>query len=112
MNGGRAEVLEGRIATLTPGETADGLGVFTDYELVVTRVAQNSALLPVTVGGTVLITRPGGEVERGGARKTVSVAGYPRLEEGARVIVTLVAIPDAGSYQEISLRPAGGKDGR
>ena len=105
-------IVEGRIATVTPAETADGLGVFTDYELVVTRVAQNSALLPVAFGLTVLITRPGGEVERGGARKTVSVAGYPRLEEGARVIVTLLAIPDAGSYQEISLRPAGGKEGR
>jgi hypothetical protein len=97
---------------VTPAETANGLGVFTDYELVVTRVMQNSALLPATVGGTVLITRPGGDLARGGARMTVSVAGYPRLEEGARVIVTLLAIPDAGSYQEISLRPAGGKDGR
>jgi hypothetical protein len=105
-------IIEGRIATVTPAETADGLGVFTDYELVVTRVAQNSALLPVAAGGTVLITRPGGEVERGGARKTVSVAGYPRLEVGASVLVTLLAIPDAGSYQEISLRPAGGKEGR
>jgi hypothetical protein len=105
-------IVEGRIATVTPAETANGLGVFTDYELVVTRVAQNSALLPVTVGGTVLITRPGGDVEHGGVRKTVSVAGYPRLEEGARVIVTLIAIPDVGSYQEISQRPAGGKEGQ
>jgi hypothetical protein len=54
----------------------------------------------------------GGDVARGGARMTVSVAGYPPLDEGARVIVTLLAIPDAESYQEISLRPAGGKDGR
>jgi hypothetical protein len=54
----------------------------------------------------------GRAVERGGARKAERVAGYPRLEEGARVVVTLLAIPDAGSYQEISLRPAGGKEGR
>jgi hypothetical protein len=56
--------------------------------------------------------RVGDTLERGGARMTVSAAGYPLLEGGARVIVTLLAIPDAGSYQEISLRPAGGKDRR
>jgi hypothetical protein len=86
--------------------------VFTDYELVVTRVEQDSVLLPVTVGATVLITRPGGEGVRGGARRVVSVAGYPRLQEGAQVVVTLIAISDVGSYQEVSLRPAGGKGGR
>ena len=105
-------IVEGRIATVTLGTTTDGRGVFTDYELVVTRVVQDSVLLPVAVGGTVLITRPGGEVVRGGARRVVSVAGYPRLQEGAQVVVTLVAIPEVGSYQEVSLRPTGGKGGR
>jgi hypothetical protein len=105
-------IVEGRVATVTPAETADGLGVFTDYELVVTRVVQNSALLPVTVAGTVLITRPGGDVERAGVRTTVSVAGYPRLAVGASVVVTLVAIPAVGSFQEVSLRPASAKGGQ
>lgn len=105
-------IVEGRIAAVTPGTTADGRGVFTDYELVVARIVQDSVLLPVVVGRTVLITRPGGEVVRGGARRVVSVAGYPRLQEGAPVVVTLVAIPDVGSYQEVSLRPADGKGGR
>jgi hypothetical protein len=113
LEGQRAvAVVEGRIATVTLGTTADGRGVFTDYELVVARVVQDSVLLPVAVGATVLITRPGGETYRGGARRVVSVAGYPRLQEGAQVVVTLVAIPDVGSYQEVSLRPAGGKGGR
>jgi hypothetical protein len=103
-------IVEGRIGALTAGVTADGRGAFTDYELVVTHVTQNSVLLPVTVGTTVLVTRPGGEVEQGGVHQVVSVAGYPRLEEGAPVVVTLVAIPDAKSYQEISLHVAGRKE--
>jgi hypothetical protein len=100
-------VVEGRIATVTAGVTADGRGEFTDYELMVTRVVQNSALLPAAVGATILVTRPGGEVERDGIRQRVSVAGYPTLAADARVVVTLLAIPDAGSFQELSLRPAG-----
>jgi hypothetical protein len=105
-------VVEGRIAAVTPGTTTDGRGVFTDYELVVTRVEQDSVLLPVAVGATVLITRPGGEGVRGGVRRVVSVAGYPRLQEGEQVVVTLIAISEVGSYQKVSLRPAGGKGGR
>jgi hypothetical protein len=103
-------IVEGRIGALTAGLTVDGRGVFTDYELVVTRVVQNSALLPVAVGATVLVTRPGGEVERDGVRQRVSVAGYPTLTADARVVVTLLAIPDAGSFQELNLRPAAGKE--
>jgi hypothetical protein len=103
-------MVEGRIGALAPGLTADGRGVFTDYEVVVTRVLQNSALLPVAVGATVLVTRPGGEVEREGQRRVVSVAGYPTLTTDTRVVVTLLAMPDAGSFQELSLRPAGGKE--
>jgi hypothetical protein len=103
-------IVEGRVGALTAGVTADGRGVFTDYELVVTRVAQNSALQPVAVGTTILVSRPGGEVERDGVRQRVSVAGYPTLAADARVVVTLLAIPDAGSFQELSLRPAGGKE--
>jgi hypothetical protein len=103
-------IVEGRIGALTPGLTTDGRGVFTDYELVVTRLAQNSALLRVAVGATILVTRPGGEVERDGVRQRVSVAGYPTLTADARAVVMLLAIPDAGSFQELSLRPAGGKE--
>ncbi len=103
-------IVEGRVGALTPGLTTDGRGVFTDYELVVTRVVQNSALLPVAVGATILVTRPGGEVERDGVRQRVGVAGYPTLTAEARVVVTLLAIPDAGSFQELSLRPAAGKE--
>ena len=84
--------------------------MFTDYELVVTRVVQKSALQPVAVGATVLVTRPGGEVARGGQRRVVSVAGYQTLALDARVVVTLLTIPDAGSVQELSLRPAAGKE--
>jgi hypothetical protein len=107
-----AAIVEGRIATVTAGTTADGRGVFTDYEVVVTHVAQDSALLPVAVGATLLVTRPGGEVAGSAARRTVRVAGYPRLDEGAQVLVTLVAIPDVGSYQEVRLQPVDGKGGR
>jgi hypothetical protein len=103
-------IVEGHIGALTPGLTTDGRGVFTDYEVVVTRVVQNSALLRVAVGDTILVTRPGGEVERDGVRQRVSVAGYPTLTADARVTVTLLAIPDAGSFQELSLRPAAGKE--
>jgi hypothetical protein len=88
----------------------EGRGVFTDYELVVTRVVQNSALQPVAVGATVLVTRRGGDVERGGQRRVVSVAAYPTLAADAGVIVTLLAIPDAGNFQEVSLRSAPGKE--
>jgi hypothetical protein len=104
-------IVEARIGALTAGMTADGRGVFTDYELVVTRVVQNSALVPVAVRATILVTRPGGEMERDGVRQRVSVAGYPTLAADARVVVTLLAIPDAGSFQELSLRPAGDKGG-
>jgi len=103
-------IVEGRIGALTPGLTANGRGVFTDYEVVVTRVVQDSALLPVAVGATILVTRPGGEVARDGVRQRVSVAGYPTLTADARVIVTLLAVPDAGSFQELSVRPAAGKE--
>jgi hypothetical protein len=103
-------IVEGRVGAPTAGVTADGRGVFTDYELVVTRVVQNSGLLRVAVGTTILVTRPGGEVARDGVRQRVSVAGYPTLTADARVVVTLLAIPDAGSFQELSLRPAGGKE--
>jgi hypothetical protein len=103
-------IVEGRIGALMPGLTTDGRGVFTDYELVVTRVVQTSALLPVAVGATIVVTRPGGEVERNGQRWVVSVAGYPTLAADAGVIVTLLAIPDAGSFQELSARLAAGKE--
>ena len=103
-------IVEGRIGALTPGLTTDGRGVSTDYEFVVTRVVQASALVPVAVGATILVTRPGGEVARDGVRQRVSVAGYPTLAADARVVVTLLAIPDAGSFQELSLRPAAGKE--
>jgi hypothetical protein len=39
--------------------------------------AGQASLMPVTVGGTVLITRPGGGAVLGGQRRVVSVAGYP-----------------------------------
>jgi hypothetical protein len=68
-------IVEGRIATVTPAETANGLGVFTDYELVVTRVAQNSALLPVSAGGTVLITRQKHYIGSNGITVIVEQAG-------------------------------------
>ena len=68
-------IVEGRVATLTPGETAEGLGVFTDYELVVTRVAQNSALLPVAGGATVLITRQKHYIGSNGITVLVEQAG-------------------------------------
>ncbi len=103
-------IVEGRIGALTPGLTTDGRGVFTDYEFVVTRVVQATALVPVAVGATILVTRPGGEVERDGVRQRVSVAGYSTLTAEARVVVTLLAIPDAWSFQELSLRPAAGKE--
>jgi hypothetical protein len=103
-------VVEGRVTRVAGQVTADGQAVFTDYELVVERVAQNSPVLPTRVGATVLVTRPGGEVTLGGQQRVVSVAGYPTLVEGVRVALTLVAIPDAGSYQEVSLRPVAGKE--
>ena len=62
------------------------------------------------MGVTILVTRPGGEVVRSGQRRVVSVGGYPPLAADARVVVTLPAIPDAGSFQEVSLRPAAGKE--
>jgi hypothetical protein len=103
-------IVEGRVGAPTAGVTVDGRGVFTDYELVVTRVVQNTAPLPVAVGATILVTRPGGEEVRDWVRQRVSVAGYPTLTADARVIVTLLAVPDARSDQELSLRPAGGKE--
>ena len=45
-----------------------------------------------------------------GQRRVVSVAGYPALATDVFVIVTLLAIPDAGRFQEISLWPAAGKE--
>jgi hypothetical protein len=64
----------------------------------------------VAVSATVLVTRRGGDVERDGQRRVVSVAGYPVLVADAGVIVTLLAIPDAGTFQELSLRPTAGKE--
>jgi len=66
--------------------------------------------LPVAVGAAILVTRPGGEVERDGVRQQVSVAGYPTLNAEARVVATLLAIPDSGSFQELSLGTAAGKE--
>jgi hypothetical protein len=57
----------------------------------------------------VYITRPGGEVLLAGATRAVSVAGYPRLAPGMKVQVTLVAVPEAESYQEVSLTALAGK---
>jgi hypothetical protein len=95
-------VVEGRIGALTAGVPADGRGVSTDYELAVTRVVQNGALLPVTVSATILVTRPGGEMERDAVRQQVRVAGYPTLTADARAVVTLLGIPDAGRFQGLS----------
>jgi hypothetical protein len=60
----------------------------------------------LTAGATALVTRPGGETDRDGVRQCVRVAGYLRLEDRTWLVVTLLAIPDAGSFQELSLRPA------
>jgi len=103
-------VVEGQVTAVTSQLTAGQRGVFTDYELTVERVVQQSTVLPVPVGGTLVVTRPGGQVVVGGQRRVVSVTGYPALAVGARVVVTLVAIPDAESYQEASLRPSGQKE--
>ena len=72
-------IVEGRVATVTPQLTGDRRGVFTDYEVVVARVAQDARLLPVQVGQTVVVTRPGGRVEWNGQVRVVSVAGYPAV---------------------------------
>lgn len=97
-------IVDVRIGEASGHATGDGRGVFTDYECVVERVRQNSVLQPVTRGATLLVTRPGGSLLQQGARRMVPVSGYPALVRGARVTLTLVAIPDAGSFQEVSLR--------
>jgi len=105
-----AAVVEGRVADITSHLTTDGRAVFTDYEVVVARIVQNSALQPTAVGATIVVTRPGGAVVRNGQRRVVSVAGYPALGAGLAVVVTVLAVPEAGSYQEVSVRPAAGKE--
>lgn len=57
-----------------------------------------------------MVTRPGGKAVVRGQWKAVSVAGYPTLAIGVSVGVTLIAVPDAGSYQEVSLRLLAGKE--
>ncbi len=98
-------VVEGTIAALETRETGTGR-VFTVARLDVQQVRRASTLASIAASASVVVTQPGGTVDREGRRRTVRVAPFEPWQVGATVEVMMLPVGASGTFQQVSLPPA------
>lgn len=73
--------------------------IFTDYTVVVQEVFKDNAVLPITVGTSITVTRPGGKVRIIGKVINALDSSFKLLENEKRYLLFVKYIPGLDVYQ-------------
>lgn len=78
--------------------TADESFIFTDYEMAVEEVIKNNPAAPVQAGGSVTVTREGGEIQLNGRTIRAKRNDFEAAEVGKHYLLFLRFLPETTSY--------------
>jgi hypothetical protein len=93
-------VIRGRVTKKTSQVTEDDSFIFTDYDVLIIEVFKNHASFPLTTGGSLTVTLPGGKVLLDGVIvKARDDAFAPLPLKNHEVILFLRFIPETSSYK-------------
>lgn len=92
-------VINGRVTKKLSQITEDDAFLFTDYDVVLTEVVKDNSAKPLTVGATIIVTRPGGKVVVNGIIVRAHDSGFEPLELNRPLLLFLRYIPESGAYR-------------
>ena len=93
-------VIRGRVTKKLSQVTEDGAFIFTDYDMELREVLKNSSAIPLAIGATITVTRPGGKVVTDGIVVKASDQAFGPLPlDGRTVLLFLRYIPETGAYR-------------
>ncbi len=79
--------------------TEDEAFLFSDYEVVLTEVLKNNSDKPLTIGGTITVTRPGGKVVVDGIIVKAYERGFEALPLNRTLVLFLRHISETDTYR-------------
>jgi hypothetical protein len=91
-------VIQGQAESGTTHLNATKDFLYTDWTFTVEEVLKNNSRVPVQMGATILVARPGGKVQISGRTVYATCADFQEFASGQSYLLYLHFIPETGAY--------------